>query len=142
MSNRSTAPTLRQKFEDTMKPNILKPATPPTFAERLGRRLAWAWQAAARLDRQTRAALVARGMNAALAGGLVWAVRIALLALVLYGVFWVAVLLITVFAAVQSVRRSAEIFPLEKGQWRDDSEGYGYYENGVRTDFGPLFEND
>jgi hypothetical protein len=134
MSNRSTATLLRQKFEDTMKPNIRKPAAPPTFAERLGRRLARAWQAAARLDRQTRAALVARGMNAALAGGLVWAVRIALLALVLYGAFWVAVLLVSVAVAVWNAR-NADWNRMPEPEWRNGLAGYGLYTyEGYRID--------
>jgi hypothetical protein len=123
-----------------MKPS--KTIAQTTFAERLGRALGRTWQAALRLDRKAQGALAAHGMNAALATGILWAVRIALLGLALYGAFWAALLLVAVFVVGQIGQRSAEIFPVEKGQWRDDSEGYGYYENGIRTDFGPLFEDD
>ena len=125
-----------------MKPNTLKQNTQATFAESTGRMLGRAWRGVLRLERNACAWLTAQGMNAMLAQGILWAVRLALLAILLYGAFWVALILIAVFVAAQSGRRSAEIFPVEKGQWRDDSEGYGYYENDMRTDFGSLFEDD
>ena len=66
MSNRSMTTTpLHQNSRiamklDTLKPNPLKPDTPPTFAERIGRMLGRAWRGVLRLERNACAWLTAR----------------------------------------------------------------------------------
>jgi hypothetical protein len=83
----------------------MKRTAPNSFAERAGRALGRAWRGFLRRERQAHVWLVAQGMNAHLAKGMLWAIRLALLALVLYGAFWVALVLgVAVVVAWESER--------------------------------------
>ncbi|GHU20129.1 hypothetical protein FACS189475_08520 [Betaproteobacteria bacterium] len=74
---------------------------------RLGRSAGHAGGWLARADRKANGYLVAQGMNANLARGMLWAVKLALLALLLYGAFWVALLLVSAAVAVWAARFSS-----------------------------------
>jgi hypothetical protein len=59
-----------------------------------------------RLERKAKGWLVAQGMNATLATGILWVVRIALLGFVLYGAFWVALLLAFAYTGAWMARNT------------------------------------
>jgi hypothetical protein len=100
MLNRSTINPAAPEFED-----IMKPSAQTTFAERIGCALGRTWRGFMRLERKANGWLVTQGMNAVLATGILWAVRLALLGFVLYGAFWVMLLLgFAVVAALASER--------------------------------------
>jgi hypothetical protein len=123
----------RTGFQPPLAQHTMKTMTSSSFAERAGRALGRACRGIVRLDRKAQGALVARGMNAALAKGILWAIRLALLALVLYGAFWVALVLGFVFVGAWAARYAD--FELPQLEWRDGMLGTGlYHPDGSRID--------
>lgn len=104
----------------------MKPATHNTFAERTGRMLARLWSGFVRLDRKACGWLVAQGLPAGLAKTILWVVKLAVLGVLLYSAFWLAVLL--VFAAIAAcVVRNADADDSsddDEPQWRNRLDGY------------------
>jgi hypothetical protein len=99
----------------------------------MGRTLGRMWKAALRLERKANGYLVAQGMNASLARSMLWAARLALLALLLYGAFWAALLLGFAFFGVW-VARNADINQPQP-EWQDGMLGFGlYHPDGSRID--------
>ena len=84
----------------------MKPSTQTTFAERTGRALGRMCRWVARLDRKACGWLAARGLPVALAKALLWVVKLSVLGVLLYAVFWLALLLVFAVAAVWAVRDS------------------------------------
>ena len=122
---------------NTLKPTPLKPGASPTFAERIGRMLGRAWRGVLRRERNACAWLMAQGMNATFAQGILWTVRLTLLAVLLYGAFWVALLLGLAVLAVQSSGNvSTDDNEDEKEEWRRGLSGYGLYRGWIRIDPG------
>ena len=125
----------------------MKRTAPDSFAERAGRALGRAWRGFLRLERQAHVWLVTQGMNAGLAEGMLWAIRLALLALVLYGAFWVALVLGFV---VVSVRMAEQVSPEEddddflgrKAEERDHRKSIFYHPVSYNDDPDPRFEDD
>ena len=74
---------------------------------RLGRGAGHAGRWFARVDRKANGYLVAQGMNANLAKGILWAIKLALLAVLLYGAFWAALVLMSAAVAVWAARFSS-----------------------------------
>jgi hypothetical protein len=106
----------------------MKTLAQPSFAERIGRTLGRMWRAALRFDHKAHGALVAHGMNANLAAGILWVLRIALLGIVLYGAFWVALLLAFAYTGAWMARntdweRKDDLEP----EWRNGTAGFGLY---------------
>jgi hypothetical protein len=101
---------LHQKIENAMKPNTQKPAASPAspaFAERIGRTLGRAWRSVLRRERSTCEWLMAQGLPAGIARALPLFLKLAVLALVLYGAFWMALLLVAATVAAWSARFSS-----------------------------------
>jgi hypothetical protein len=72
-------------------------------------------------------------MNAALATGLQWAIRLTLLGFVLYGAFWGALVLGIAFAWVWMARNAD--FDEPQPEWRIGMLGFGlYHPDGSRID--------
>ncbi|MDR2452026.1 MAG: DUF3742 family protein [Candidatus Accumulibacter sp.] len=106
---------------------------PASFAERAGRALGRTWRGFLRLDGKAQNWLVAQGMNATLAQGILWAVRLVLLAVLLYGAFWVALVLGFAFVGAWAARYAD--FELPQLEWRDGMLGFGlYHPDGSRID--------
>ncbi|VFR31992.1 hypothetical protein ANK1_4052 [plant metagenome] len=84
-------------------------------AERLGRWLGGLWRGYVRRERRTAGWLVARGVPAGGATVLLWIVKLAVLGVLLYAAFWLALLLVFAVAAswVASQNRSEEEFELQ-----------------------------
>jgi hypothetical protein len=79
--------------------------------------------------------LVAHGMPPSFATALLWLVKIALVVVVGYAFFWVAVVLSVVFAAVWALRHSDLDAKPAAPQWRQGFHGFGLYDEvGHRID--------
>ncbi|GHU36728.1 hypothetical protein AGMMS50256_33730 [Betaproteobacteria bacterium] len=118
----------------------MKSTAQTPFAERAGRTLGRAWETALRLERKANGYLVAQGMNVSLAKGMLWAAKLALLALLLYGAFWVALLLGFALLVMWSSGNVPIEDEEEKAEWRFGWSGYGLYHGEVRID--PDYLND
>ncbi len=82
--------------------------------------------------------LMARGVPAALAKALPWAVKLLLLAVLAYAALWLAVLLVlgVVVVVVVSHGTQAEDDP-DAAEWREGHSGFGLYDkNEWRRDMG------
>jgi hypothetical protein len=99
---------LCQKIENAMKPNTQKSAASPAFAERIGRALGRAWRGVLRRERNACEWLMAQGLPAGIAKALPFFLKLAVLALVFYGAFWVALLLGFAFAGAWMARNFDE----------------------------------
>jgi hypothetical protein len=127
--------------------NTMKTLAQPSFAERIGRALGRTWRAALRLDRKAQSVLVAQGMNANFATGILWVVRIALLGFVLYGAFWVVLVLGLAVLAVLAAQAPGNASvdnenDEEKAEWRMGLSGYGLYRGWTRVDPGDPDDDD
>jgi hypothetical protein len=103
--------------------STMKPTARITFAERTGR----TWRGFLRRERNACAWLMAQGMNAGLAKGMLWLVRLALLAALLYGAFWVALLLAFAFAGAWVARNADWDEETSQDEWEYGPAGYGLY---------------
>ncbi len=119
---------------------IMKTNTRTSFAERFGSRLGRGWRSYARREGRVGGWLMARGVPAALAKALVWAFRLAVLAMVLYSGFWVATVCLGVVGAAWAARNLDLEEP--ETEWRMGHSGYGLYRGETRIDIGDSFEED
>ncbi|PAU51937.1 hypothetical protein BZL41_26235 [Pseudomonas sp. PIC25] len=120
----------------------MKSATHPSMAERFGQALGRTYNRLRRQEARTVSWLVRKGVPVSIGKGLLWGVKLLVLAVLLYAAFWLALLLVFALSAAWVLRHVDWEDERLKPQWRDGVEGYGYYENGFRTDFGRLFEDD
>jgi hypothetical protein len=105
-------------------------------AERLGRWLGGMWRGYARRERQAAAWLAAQGVPAGGTVALLWVVKLGVLAMLFYAVFWLALLVAFAIAAAW-VARNYDVGEEEQAQteWRYGHAGYGLYtSDGYRVD--------
>ena len=112
----------------------------PSWAHRFGEWAGRTWRWLARQDRRASAWLTRQGLSAGAAKIVPWAVKLLVLGVLLYAAFWLTLVAIFVFAAAWLARHADH--DSAHGEWRNGQEGYGYYENGTRTDYGRLFDDD
>ncbi|MDH0639291.1 MULTISPECIES: DUF3742 family protein [Pseudomonas] len=79
-------------------------------AERFGRRIGGIWWGFVRRERQVAGWLVARGLSAGAATALLWGVKLAVLGVLLYAIFWLALLLVF---AIMAGRAAEQILPAD-----------------------------
>lgn len=124
----------------------MKPAAKPTFTERAGRVFGRMWRAGARLDRKARGWLVARGLGANVAAGLLWAVKLVVLGVLLYAAFWLALLLVFAVTAAWLVSNAHEVVNEQPQQMTDDEHDHRksvfYHPLSYSDDPDPRFEDD
>ena len=106
----------------------MKPATHTTFAERTGRMLAWLWSGFVRLDRKACGRLVAQGLPAGLAKTILWVVNLAVLGVLLYSAFWLALLLAFAVTAAWLVQHDDPDQEEPQPEWREGPNGFGLYD--------------
>jgi len=94
-------------------------------AERFGRWLGRGWCGYVRGERQVSAALAAKGVPIAVAAVLVWVVKLAVLGMLLYVAFWMALLLIFAIAAAWVARNTDWDEP--QPELRTGLLGFGLY---------------
>ncbi|MBO7795479.1 DUF3742 family protein [Burkholderia pseudomallei] len=112
----------------------------PSGAHRFGEWAGHTWRWLARQDRRALAWLSSLGLSASTAKAASWAVKLLVLGVLLYVAFWLMLVVMLVFAAAWLAGHSDH--DSAQGEWRNGQEGYGYYENGTRTDYGRLFDDD
>lgn len=99
----------------------MKPAAQITFAERAGRTLGQMWRAGTRLERKVCTWLVAQGLGTGLVKGVLWVVKLAVLAILLYAAFWLALLLVFAVAAAWAAS-NVDGEAQQRSQWANDEE--------------------
>lgn len=106
-------------------------------AERLGRSVGRGWRAYARSERRLSNWLVSKGVPVVGAALALWVVKLAVLGLLLYFAFWLAVLLLLGVAAAWMVGNSATKDDrwAQQDELRNGEAGFGLYSStGQRVD--------
>lgn len=105
------------------------------FAHRLGRAAGRSARWLQRCERQAISWLVAKGLPATVAAALLWIVKLAVLAGLLYVAFWLALLLVFAVVAAWAARNADWDDDEKQPEWREGYDGYGLYDNsGWRID--------
>ena len=113
----------------------MKTAARTTFGERLGRTLGRTWRGCARLDRRANGWLLSRGLAPGAANTVLLVVKLAVIGVLLYSVFWLALLLLFAVAAAWTAR-NAEWDEEQETEWKTGAAGFGLYRGDVRIDIG------
>ncbi|UMO90143.1 DUF3742 family protein [Pectobacterium sp. PL64] len=112
-----------------------------SIAERFGRWLGKGWRGYVRCEQQISCWLVDQGMSAKGVFTLLWIIKLALLGLLLYVAFWLALLLIFVVAAAPMANAAGFGDEPPKPEWRNGPAGFGLYTyDGFRID--PHIDDD
>ena len=106
----------------------MNPATQTTFAERAGRTLGRMWRGFVRLDRKACGWLVAQGLPVGLAKAFLWIVKLAVLGVLLYSAFWLALLLVFSVVAAWVARHDDTDQEEPQPEWREGPNGFGLYD--------------
>jgi len=110
-------------------------------AERLGRSVGRGWRAYVRGERRVLDWLASKGVPVAGATALLWLVKLAVLGVLLYTTFWLALLLVFAIAAAWMARNADLDDELPEPEWRNGPAGFGLYTyDGFRVD--PHVEDD
>jgi hypothetical protein len=109
-------------------------------AEHAGAAIGRTWWRWLRQERRLIDWLVSKGLPARTAKMLLWIVKLVAFGALLYAVFWLALLIALAIVATWSARNVPH--SEKAGEWRNGPDGYGYYEDRTRTDYGRLFEDD
>lgn len=114
----------------------MKPAVHTNFAERAGRTLGRMWRGLVRLDRKVHGRLVAEGWAPGAAGAALLVLKLAVLGVLAYTAFWLALLLVFALAGAWIVGNDDGSYDEEhKPEWRYGPAGYGLYSyDGHRID--------
>lgn len=111
-----------------------------SIAERIGRWLGRGWRGYARREGQVVGWLMMRGVPGGLVRGALWLVKLAVIAMILYGGFWLAAVCLGVAGAAW-VARNLDLEEPET-EWRLGPSGYGLYRGDTRIDIGASLEDD
>lgn len=114
----------------------MQPDAHTTFPVRIGRTVGRTWRAGERLDRKVCVWLVAQGLGTGLAKGILWVVKLAVFAILLYAAFWVALLLVFAVIGAWVARNGGLDEDNQEPQWRMGLSGYGLYRGDIRIDPG------
>ena len=113
----------------------MKTTAQTTFVERLGRTLGRGWRGCARLDRQAQGWLLAQGWAPGVAKAVVLVAKFAVLGVLFYTAFWLALLLLFAVASAWTVS-NAEWDDEQETAWKTGAAGFGLYRGDVRIDIG------
>jgi len=105
----------------------MKKAARTTTAERTGRGLGHAWRGVVRQETRTVHWLAGKGLSAGVARLLLWIVKLAVFAVLLYVTFWLALLLAFAIVTAWLVRNS-ELDDEKQPELRDGHSGIGVYD--------------
>jgi len=116
-----------------------------TTAERFGRWLGRGWRSYVRGGQRVSAWLVAKGVPVSVATALVWVAKLAVLGVLLYVAFWVALLIIFMmaagWAAEHSESQEEDDFMNQKAEERDHRESLFYHPMNYNDDPDPRFQD-
>ncbi|MFP9230770.1 DUF3742 family protein [Pectobacterium cacticida] len=110
-------------------------------AERFGRAVGRVWRGYVGGERRVSHWLTTKGMPVAGATALVWAVKLAVLGMLLYVAFWLALLLVLFLVAGALASIGIEWDDPET-EWRTGPAGFGLYRGDIRVDVGDPYEED
>jgi len=114
-------------------------------AERFGRWLGRGWCRYVQGEQRVSAALVAKGVPVAVAAVLMWVVKLAVLGVLLYVAFWVALLLAFAMAAAWTAEHSnfqeEDDFMNRKAEEREHRESLFYHPINYNDDPDPRFQD-
>jgi hypothetical protein len=96
------------------------------------------WRAYLRVEEKALMWLVRAGASKGVLTVVGWIFKAVVIATFLYVAFWLTLIILFITVGALTVIRGYSDPP----GWRYGPEGYGYYEDGVRTDFGRIFEDD
>lgn len=85
----------------------MKPSAQTSFADRLGQMLGRMWQGYRRQEQRVNGWLVEHGVPAGGATALLWIAKLVVLGVLLYAVFWLALLLVFAIVAAWAVQRGS-----------------------------------
>ncbi len=106
-------------------------------AKRLGYWLGRGWRGYVRGERRISDWLVAQGLPVPVASVLLWIVKLAVLAGLLYTAFWLTLLSSFAIVAAWAARNASWDDDEKQPEWREGYDGYGLYNNsGWRVDLG------
>jgi hypothetical protein len=111
---------------------------PHSFAERAGRALGRAWRGFLRRERSACEWLVSQGLPPGIAKTLLLILRLAVLGVVLYVAFWVALMGFIIVAGIWgwwNADPDWRIWKEEEPEWREGFEGFGLYQDDIRIDY-------
>jgi fatty acid desaturase len=114
-------------------------------AERFGNWLGRGWRGYVRQERQVAGWLVAQGAPAAAATAMVWIAKLAVLGVLLYVAFWLALLIVVAGVVVWMQQDNAAEEPDflgRKAEERDHRESLFYHPVCFNDDPDPRFEDD
>lgn len=113
----------------------MKTAAQTTLPERLGRTLGRAWRSCVRLDRRANGWLVAQGWAPGAAKAVLVILKLAVLGVLFYAAFWLALLLLFAAAAAWLTRNSE---PEESDEWAIGEQA----EHKNNPGYDPILYND
>lgn len=112
-----------------------------TKAERVGRWLGRAYRSLMHQEQRLRLWLVGLGIPATGARIFAWCLRVSVIVLLLSFSLLLAMVVFGLWLIGRGVARGDFSYRASEAEWRYGDEGFGFYEKGVRTDFGRLFED-
>ncbi len=105
------------------------------YLEHFGSWLGHRWRGYARAERRVSGWLVSKGVPAGVATVLLWSVKLAVLAVLLYVAFWLALLLVGLLLVARSRGRQYDDFAEPRDELRHGEAGFGWYSSdGHRLD--------
>lgn len=109
--------------------------TRSSTAERFGRWLGRGWQGYRRRERRVVVRLASFGAPTGIATALVWIVKLAVLGVLLYTAFWLALLLVCLLFVARGFGKSCEDISSPCDELRHGEAGFGLYSSdGHRLD--------
>ncbi|MGQ0697480.1 MAG: DUF3742 family protein [Panacagrimonas sp.] len=97
-------------------------------AERMGRRLGLMWRGYLCREQHVAGWLVARGVPAGAAAAVLWIVKLAVLGVLLYAAFWLALLLAFAVTAAWLAQHDDTDQEEPHPEWREGPNGFGLYD--------------
>lgn len=116
-----------------------------TTAARLGRWLGGVWGVCLRAERRAHRWLVAQALPAGGAAVLIWVIKLAVLGVLLYVAFWVALILVALVVAARMAEQAPQgddDFLGRKAEELDHRESLFYHPASYNDDPDPRFEDD
>ena len=105
----------------------MKHTAHPTTAERAGRWLGRAWRRFVRKEACAAQWLAGKGLPAGAVRLLFWVVKLAVVVVLLYSAFWLALLLAFALIAAWLARNTDRRSDYPEPEWRTGPAGYGLY---------------
>jgi Protein of unknown function (DUF3742) len=111
-------------------------------AEYAGAAIGRLWRKWLRQEQRLVGWVASQGLPTNAAKAVSWAIKLLVLAVLLYAATWLALLLIFGFLAAWAARNAEWNGEENQPEWRNGWEGYGLYRGGVRIDGGSADDDE